>query len=301
MKKMILSTVAISVLLTGVLYSDTQVSKEVSVKEANVVASNSAKKDAKSGQTKLAKKALESLELASKALKSLENNDSDTAIKNIELALGKLEVILSAEDAPKLLPIDNQIRVYDFLGSAEDVKKVVKTVKTLLGNNKVQEAREHLLTLQSEIDITVINLPLATYPDALKLASKHILEEKTKEAKEILKLSLNTFTEVHQIIPLPLINTNHLVTIASDVAKKDKELALKYLKGARDELDRSEALGYVSESSTTYDELHKLIEGVEKEIKGPNKAEKLLENLSEKLKEFKDKIFSEKENKNSSK
>ncbi|RLA73337.1 MAG: hypothetical protein DRG24_00485, partial [Epsilonproteobacteria bacterium] len=83
MKKMILSTVAISVLLTGVLYSDTQVSKEVSVKEANVVASNSAKKDAKSGQTKLAKKALESLELASKALKSLENNDSDTAIKNI--------------------------------------------------------------------------------------------------------------------------------------------------------------------------------------------------------------------------
>ena len=301
MKKMILSTVAISVLLTGVLYSDTQVSKEVSVKEANVVASNSAKKDAKSGQTKLAKKALESLELASKALKSLENNDSDTAIKNIELALGKLEVILSAEDAPKLLPIDNQIRVYDFLGSAEDVKKVVKTVKTLLGNNKVQEARELLLTLQSEIDITVINLPLATYPDALKLASKHILEEKTKEAKEILKLSLNTFTEVHQIIPLPLINTNHLVTIASDVAKKDKELALKYLKGARDELDRSEALGYVSESSTTYDELHKLIEGVEKEIKGPNKAEKLLENLSEKLKEFKDKIFSEKENKNSSK
>jgi len=301
MKKIILSTVAISVLLTGVLYSDTQVSKEVSVKEANVVASNSAKKDAKSGQTKLAKKALESLELASKALKSLENNDSDTAIKNIELALGKLEVILSAEDAPKLLPIDNQIRVYDFLGSAEDVKKVVKTVKTLLGNNKVQEARELLLTLQSEIDITVINLPLATYPDALKLASKHILEEKTKEAKEILKLSLNTFTEVHQIIPLPLINTNHLVTIASDVAKKDKELALKYLKGARDELDRSEALGYVSESSTTYDELHKLIEGVEKEIKGPNKAEKLLENLSEKLKEFKDKIFSEKENKNSSK
>jgi len=31
MKKIILSTVAISVLLTGVLYSDTQVSKEVSV------------------------------------------------------------------------------------------------------------------------------------------------------------------------------------------------------------------------------------------------------------------------------
>jgi ribosomal protein S20 len=216
------------------------------------------------------------------------------------LALGKLEVILSAEDSPKLLPIDNQIRVYSFIGSAEDVKKTVKTVKALLSVNKIQEARELLSTLQSEIDVGVVNLPLATYPDALKLASKHILEGKTKEAKEILKLALSTFTEVHQIIPLSLINTNHLVSLASDVAKKDKELALKYLKGASDELDKSEALGYISESSTTYNELHKLIEEVEKEIKGPNKAEKLFKDLSEKLKEFKEKIFSE-ENKNSSK
>ena len=297
MKKIILSTVAISVLLTGVLYSDTQVSKEVSVKEANSVASNSAKRDAKSGQIKLAKEALESLELATKALKSLENNDSDTAIKNIELALGKLEVILSAEDAPKLLPVDNQIRVYNFLGSAEDVKKTVKTAQILLSANKIQEARELLSTLQSEINVAVISLPLTTYPDALKLASKHILGEKTKEAKEILKLALSTFTEVHQIIPLPLVNANHLVNLASDVAKKDKELALKYLKSASDELDKSEALGYISKSSTTYNELHKLIEGVEKEIKGPNKAEQIFKNLSEKLKEFKENIFSEKDKK----
>jgi hypothetical protein len=300
MKKIILSTITASMLLTGAVYADTQVSKEVSVKEANIAASDSAKKDAKNGQVKLAKEALKSLELTAQALKDLDDNNSDAARKNIELALGKLEVILSAEDSPKLLPIDNQIRVYSFIGSAEDVKKTVKTVKALLSVNKIQEARELLSTLQSEIDVGVVNLPLATYPDALKLASKHILEGKTKEAKEILKLALSTFTEVHQIIPLSLINTNHLVSLASDVAKKDKELALKYLKGASDELDKSEALGYISESSTTYNELHKLIEEVEKEIKGPNKAEKLFKDLSEKLKEFKEKIFSE-ENKNSSK
>jgi hypothetical protein len=301
MKKIILSTITASMLLTGAVYADTEVSNKVSVKEANVAASNSAKKDAKSGQAKLAKEALKSLELTVQALKDLEDNNSDAARKNIELALGKLEVILSAEDAPKLLPVDNQIKVYNFLGSAEDVTKAVKTVKALLSVNKIQEARELLSTLQSEMDVVVVNLPLATYPDALKLASKHILEEKTKEAKEILKLALSTFTEVHQIIPLPMIKVNYLVALASDVAKEDKELALKYLKGASAELDKSETLGYISESSTTYNELHKLIEGVEKEIKGPNKAEKLFKNLSEKIKEFKEKIFSEKENKNSSK
>ena len=222
MKKIILSTITASMLLTGAVYADTQVSKEVSVKEANIAASDSAKKDAKNGQVKLAKEALKSLELTAQALKDLDDNNSDAARKNIELALGKLEVILSAEDSPKLLPIDNQIRVYSFIGSAEDVKKTVKTVKALLSVNKIQEARELLSTLQSEIDVGVVNLPLATYPDALKLASKHILEGKTKEAKEILKLALSTFTEVHQIIPLSLINTNHLVSLASDVAKKDK-------------------------------------------------------------------------------
>jgi len=222
MKKIILSTITASMLLTGAVYADTQVSKEASVKEANIAASDSAKKDAKNGQVKLAKEALKSLELTAQALKDLDDNNSDAARKNIELALGKLEVILSAEDSPKLLPIDNQIRVYSFIGSAEDVKKTVKTVKALLSVNKIQEARELLSTLQSEIDVGVVNLPLATYPDALKLASKHILEGKTKEAKEILKLALSTFTEVHQIIPLSLINTNHLVSLASDVAKKDK-------------------------------------------------------------------------------
>ena len=33
-----------------------------------------------------------------------------------------------------------------------------------------------------------------------------------------------------------------------------------------DELDKSEVLGYVSKSDTTYTKLHKLIEGVEKRL-----------------------------------
>lgn len=295
MKKIILSTIATSVLLTGTLYADSEVSKDTSIKEAHSTVIDKTKKDAQSAQVKLIDEALESLKLTAKALKDLEDNKSDSARKNIELALGKLEVILSAKDTPKLLPIDSSMSIYNFLGSAEDVEKVVLEVKALLTVNKIQEARALLSTLQSEVDITVVSLPLATYPDALKLASKHILAEKNKEAKEILKLALNTFTEVHQIIPLPLANTTHLIALASDVAKKDKELALKYLKGANDALDKSEALGYISDSSTTYKELHKNIEAIEKEIKGPNKAEQLFEDFSKKLKEFKSKVFSSKE------
>jgi len=91
----------------------------------------------------------------------LNHNKPDEAKKSIELALGKLETILSTENAPKLLPVDNRMVVKNFAGSADDVEKMVNLVKELLDKGKVQEAGELLISLQSEIDIVVVNLPLA--------------------------------------------------------------------------------------------------------------------------------------------
>ena len=138
----------------------------------------------------------------------------------------------------------------------------------------------------------MLSLPLVSYPDALKLASKYIIEKKPNKAKEVLKLALSTFTELEQIIPIPLITTLDLVAIASDIAKENKEQALKHLALANDELNKAEKLGYISKSETTYKQLHQLIKNVEKEVNGPNKAEKLFKELSEKLKDFKEEILS---------
>ncbi len=292
MNKIILSTIVSSVLLAGSICADSFATKDATIKSVHNTVLNNTKEDAINSQVKLIDEAIESLNLTTNALKNLENNDGKMARKNIELALGKLEVILSAENAPKLLPIDNGMRITNFLGSAEDVKKIVSEVKELLSDNKVQEARYLLSTLQSEINITVISLPLTTYPDALKLASKYILEGKNEEGKKTLKLALSTFAEENQIISLPLANTTHFISLASNIAKKDKELALEYLKEAKDALNKSEALGYISDSAITYKELHEKIETIEKEIKGPNKAEKLFKKFNEKLKEFKSKMLS---------
>jgi ribonuclease HII len=290
MKKVLLSTLVSSILIASTLSADsnkTPTSKEVSLK-----ATEAATKKAENDKVKLIDEALNSLKLASKALADLENKKVDDAKKDIKLALGELEAILASEKSPKLLPIENRMVVKNFVGSAKDVEAAIKEVKRLLSNGRVQEAGELLISLQSEIDLTVISLPLVSYPDALKLASKYIIDNKPEKAKEVLKLALSTFTEVEHIIPIPLVNSVQLVSIASDVAKNDKDQALKYLAAASDELDKAEKLGYLSSSTTTYKQLHKMIKNIEKEVKGPNKAEKLFEELGEKLKEFKDKIFS---------
>jgi ribonuclease HII len=99
---------------------------------------------------------------------------------------------------------------------------------------------------------------------------------------------------VTEVVPIPLLESTDLIAAASRIAKEDKERAVKYLDAASDALDVAEKLGYVSKSTTTYKVLHEEIEKVQKEIRGKNEAEKLFEELKTKLKEFKEKIFSEK-------
>ncbi|NPA59665.1 MAG: YfdX family protein [Epsilonproteobacteria bacterium] len=287
MKNLILSTLTATLLLSSSLLGvESQASSSSVTKKAIQKATHDAK------ESKLIKEALNSLKLASSALVKLQKNKSAEAKKDIELALGKLESTLVAKDAPKLLPIDQRVVVKNYVGSVDDIEKALKQVGKLLREKRVQEAQTLLSTLQSEIEVTVVNLPLVTYPDALKLASKFIIEDKPQKAQEVLKVALNSFSEVVEIIPLPIINALKLIDVAKAVSKDDKSEALKYLSSANDELKKAELLGYISESATTYKELHKLIDSVKEEIKGKNKAEKMFENLGKKLNEFKSKIFS---------
>ncbi len=290
MRKILLSTLVSTLLLSSFATADEH--KNLTSQEVSTKATQTATQKAKDNKVKLVQEALESLKFSAKAVDELNKNKVDDAKKSIELALGKLESILASEHTPKLLPIENQIVIKNFIGTSDDVKKSLDEVKKLLNLGKVQEAGELLISLQSEIDITTVSLPLASYPDALKLASKYLIEKHPAKAKHVLEIALNTFAQDEQIIPIPLINSLELVSVASKIAKDDKEQALKHLAMAKDDLKKAEALGYVSSSATTYKQLEDLIEKTEKEVKGPNKAEKLFKELGEKLKEFKEKVLS---------
>jgi len=293
MKKLLLSTITASLLLGSFATAKEQAAKDATVKEVNQIAVSNAKEDAQNHQVKLVQEAIESLKFAQAAVIDLEHSDAKKATEDLEKALGKLEVIMAAKDAPKLLPIDNVIRAQEFVGTAKDVEVAVETAKKLLDDGKVQAARAIMMPLVSEIDITVVSLPLASYPDALKLAAKYVHDGKLDKAKEVLYIALSTFTEVTQIVPIPLLESADLIAAASRVAKEDKQRALMYLDAASDALDVAEKLGYVSESEVTYKVLHEKIKAVQKEIKGENKAEKLFDSLVEKLKAFQSKIVSD--------
>jgi len=282
MKKIIISLATATLLFSGSVYAKTsaEVSKET-VKQA--------KSDAKNHQVELVKEAVKSLLLTQKVLLDIEKKDIKTAIKDLEDAIGKLEVILANEKSPKLLPVDSQVTAVEFLGDLKKVKADIKLVKTLIDEGKIQEARALLNTLQSQINITTVSIPLVSYPDALKLAAKYLHDNKVQEASSVLQTALSTLVEETIVLPLPILKAEGLIKAASLIAKKDKNQALKHLDQAKQELEIAKTLGYVSKSDTTYKMLDDAINEIEKEIKGKNKAEKLFENLINKIKEFKEK------------
>ena len=282
-KKGLVSLVVASLLVSPVLFGKT--SNEVSND-----AVNKAKKDASYSDGVVNHEALNAYMLTKKVLVDIQNNDIKQAKKDLEVAIGKLEVLLSNKKTPKLLPIDLSVSSVEYSGSLKDIKETIDDVKDLIDDNKIQDARVLLNTLQSEIDITTINLPLATYPDALKLASKYLHEKDIDGAKAILLASLNTMVQNTIVIPIPILKADALIKDAQKISKNNKKQALKHLDMAKLELNKAEALGYTSKSDITYKTLKESIDKIQKEIKGKNKAEKLFEELIKKVKSFKEKM-----------
>ncbi len=284
MKKVIVSVV------TAALLGSAGVMAETSANVASK-AVKSAKAEAESGKLKVVEEAVSAVLLTQNVLNALEKNDIQKAKSELEKAIGKLEVVLAHKSAPALLPIDSVIKVTEYMGDLKSAKETLSTVKKLLAVGKVQEARRLLDTLQSEIDIVTVSLPLVSYPQALKLSARYINEGKTNEARDILQMALDTLVKSETVIPLPLLKAQALIEAASKVAKSDKKQALKHLDAAKKELKIAEVLGYTSGSDTTYKMLDDTIEAVEKEIRGKNRAEKLFEELMERLREFKEKAL----------
>jgi tetratricopeptide (TPR) repeat protein len=281
MKKILGSILVASLLFTN---SYATSSKTISKDAIKIEKHN---QDAKS-QANIVKEAVEAVLLTQNVLVDIAHKDKNKAIKEIEKAIGKLEVVLAKKDAPMMLPIDYNMSAYEFTADVATIKVGLKAVKDLLDDGKVQEARALLNTFQSEIDITTVSLPLASYPKALKLAASYLHDNKMDEAKDVLEMALNTLVQTKVIIPIPLVTAEALVNDARKIAKKDKEQALKHLEMAKAELKKAELLGYTSKGDVTYKMLNEAIEKVEKEIKGKNKAEKLFEELLNKLSIFKE-------------
>jgi hypothetical protein len=192
------------------------------------------------------------------ALKALDENDSKKALSILQGVTGKLEIILARDPSLTLVPADLNVATYSIIATVDDVKKIRKQAVDLFGDGKVQEARRLMQSLASETDINTTNIPLATYPAAIKQAAKLIDEGKTKEAKNVLQAALNTIVVTQKIVPLPIIGAEAMLKEAEALAEKkerkeeeNKRLS-ELLTAAQESIKLAQELGYGQKSDFSH-------------------------------------------------
>jgi hypothetical protein len=184
------------------------------------------------------------------ALKCLDGNQKDNALQALEQATGKLDLILARDPKLALAPTRVDAVTYDVYADIDKVMAARKDAQALLTDGKVPEARQILDSLRSETVISVSNIPLATYPDAIKKAVKQIDDGKLEDAKETLQTALDTLVVTDTVVPLPVIAAQDVLKDAKKLSEKGDRSANEnkklgnLLAEARSKLEFAQALGY---------------------------------------------------------
>ncbi|HCL3620492.1 TPA: YfdX family protein [Pseudomonas aeruginosa] len=212
--------------------------------------------------------AVSALALTKSALAALDEKESARALATLAEVTGKLELIVAREPTLALAPVDVRTIVHDLFANTETVEAMTDEALDALKHGEVQRARRVLALLASEIVIAVTNIPLATYPAAVKSVVPLIDQGKIEEAKAALQLALGTLVETLSVIPLPILRAKLLVkraeTLTEDGQRSEAsgERLQDLLNEARQQLEMAELLGYGKKKDfePLYSELKKVKE-----------------------------------------
>lgn len=226
-----------------------------------------------------------------RALKALEEKKKDEALNALALATGKLELILARDPKLALAPMATDVVTRDLLANPETIKLMIKEAKDYLGDGEIQKARPIVANLASEIEFRTTNIPLATYPAAIKAITPLIDAGKIEEAKKRLQEALNTLViTTDLVIPLPKHRAEELLELSQGLSeKKDRttkendDLA-NDLKEARNQLKIAELLGYGDKKA--YKPMYDQLDEIEKESAGGKSGTGWFDKIKKQLSEL---------------
>jgi hypothetical protein len=227
--------------------------------------------------------AVEALDETYTALGLLAQQDTDGASEALARATGKLEIVLTAEPRLALAPVAVNVRTHDVLAAPEEVDRLRRLAEEALDDGRLQVGRKLIENLASEHVLSITNLPLATYPNALKRAAALIKGGRPLDAIAALEAALATLVVAETIFPLPLVRAQLLLERARPAAEKtprspeDDTRVRALLVQAREQLDLARALGYGTRSDL--DDLYDALESIEARVESSDSAQGLFDQL----------------------
>jgi hypothetical protein len=239
----------------------------------------------------LLKDAQSALEETHNALQALDKGDKNTALAALERVTGKLDLVVARDSKLAFAPVNVSTTILDLYATPDTVKGAVKDAKDYLSNNRVQDARLLVENLASEADIHVTEIPLATYPAAIRAVAPLIDSGKIDEAKAALSTALNTLVVETFVIPLPKIRAVAMLgdadnlTKSSTLKEEDKTKVRNLIDATRHELQLAEALGYGT--AANYKPLYAQLDEIQKKTEGGQTGKGMFDKFRKSLKAFK--------------
>jgi hypothetical protein len=221
-----------------------------------------------------------------RAIKAISEGKTEDAVAAIELAIGKINVLVARNPASALLPVDLEVEVIDLAPlNVKTIEALTEAASEAFDDKDYPKARVLLDQLTSEIRIRTFHLPLATYPVALREAARLLAEKKTELADDILTTALHTLVIIDRVTPLPIGLAQVAIARAQSLGKENKDKSLQLLATAKRELERARALGYAA-NDPEYVALNEAVSEVERQITGGQNTESAFASLKEKIASF---------------
>jgi hypothetical protein len=239
--------------------------------------------------------AISAVEETKNALSALEKNSKDEALAALQKATGKLEILVSRDPKMTLTPVDVDVIAHDVYSSLEAIKRAKDEAEDLLEDGKVQKARPLIEALASEIVIRTTNLPLGTYPSAIKAVVPLIDAGKVDQAKEALQQALNTLVVTENVIALPLLRAELMLEQADELAQKaskrgtEQEEAKRLMVNARYQLTLAEVLGYGEKHD--YEQLTGMLDEVDTQLAAKKASKDMFAEIQTSVSRLRNAIF----------
>ena len=234
----------------------------------------------------LDKDAMVPIEQTRNAINAIAAGKNDEALSNLERATGKIDILLARNPATGLVPVNSVVEVID--AAPPDTRAILELAQDAslaLDRKDYPTARALLYGLMSEIRDRTYNLPLATYPNALKRAAQLLQQKKTQEAQNEILTALNTLVVIDRVTPIPLLLAKNAINEAQAKSHQDKNTAQKLLETAKNEVVRARELGYAGKDQE-YTALNEQISNLEKQLKGNEDLTVAFSHLKDKLSAF---------------
>jgi len=242
-------------------------------------------------------KALDILKQTQEVIDEISKDKKDDAKSKLAKLIGELEILITKNPKVSLIPVSVNYEIRDAVVDIETAEKLIADAKKVFEDGYYQAAKKVLNTLSSEYVIKISFLPLATYPDAMKIAAKLLEEDKKDDALAVLMNALYILAIQEIAIPLPVLRAEEYIKAAAIAVKEKKEeyiaTAVVLLENAEYQLQLAEVMGY-GKKDKEYKELATAITELKNAIKEKLETESLFDKLSEKIKNFKERLFFDK-------